>query len=216
MKPGVTSLLPPVAVVILLAISASLSSGADDFFLPNERVQYTPEVPHPAWSTNLQEACRALAEFQPAERDAAGNWGPVTNGLQLSVRVSKLKAIEDAPLTLAIILRNCDTNAGFVVGITGWDWAVGRDRNALPDLNPVDKLLKQRMTSGPQSYRLEPRQQIKWLYYMDSLPPGTNFVVAAAVAFLDRTNAAIIRSGIAEVYVPQGLSSPIPQSKPSK
>jgi hypothetical protein len=46
------------------------------------------------------------AEQLPAEQDPAGNWGSVTNGLQLSARFYTTNLVTGQPLTAVILVRN--------------------------------------------------------------------------------------------------------------
>jgi hypothetical protein len=151
--------------------------------------------------------CQLMAESQAPELEPAGNWGPATNGLQLCLRVSKLKAGDNEPLLLAISLRNQATNAISIRKPPGWDWAVARDRR--DSLKPDHTPKMQVDLHGPSSYLLEPRCQIKWNYqWWEPLPPGTNFLVVGTRLHVNGTNFMILDSGVAEVVVPPPVAPP--------
>ena len=75
--------------------------GTNSFFVTVTGLGLTPE--------NL-EAARTSIECQPAENDLAGNWGAVTEGYQLSLRVNKESFYTNEPVLVTIIFRNASTN----------------------------------------------------------------------------------------------------------
>lgn len=203
-----------VALSLLCSAFVTCRLVAADSFQPGGDAEYQPELVHPAWKTNRLEACRVLPEFQPAERDPGGNWGPITNGLQLSVRLSNLKPDRSGASAFAIILRNHNTYSVTIVKDYGWDWAVAREPKA--SLTPESRKPGSRYTQGPPHYSLGPRSQIKWLFRMGSpltLFPGRNYVAAGSFLFVQEVGPVIIRSGVMEVDSPSLPTSPTAKPK---
>ena len=55
------------------------------------------------------ERARNLSECLPAELDPGGHWGPISDGAQLSARLTTNVFAAGQPITLSLILRNTTT-----------------------------------------------------------------------------------------------------------
>jgi hypothetical protein len=108
-------------VLLLVAIGCVSGAGGtstvfltDDGFLRVDRTR------------KLEEAKKSK-ESLPAEQFPEGNWGPVTNGFQLSLRFEKIRFARGEPIVAAMLLRNTSTNIlkYRVASITGRDGPIG-------------------------------------------------------------------------------------------
>jgi len=57
-------------------------------------------------AVNKIEEAKRSTESRPADEDPEGHWGPVTNGLQLSIRFEKTKYVTGEPITAILLIRN--------------------------------------------------------------------------------------------------------------
>jgi|SRR5579859_2200000 len=77
---------------------------------------YMPEMPNSPYQYSSDEIKRAndaaikAGECLPAEIDTNGNWGPVVNGLQLSIRCQTNVFKVGDSMPLSVIIRNVSTN----------------------------------------------------------------------------------------------------------
>ncbi len=71
-----------------------------------------PEVEHPyVMSWFYHRALQTpMPEEGPAGKDMAGNWGPSTNGFQMSVRLNRRQFMLGEPVVATIVLRNAESN----------------------------------------------------------------------------------------------------------
>ena len=92
-------------VLIVLGIAFSAVAQTNRFFITDEsKSHYREEVGRftPEQIARAQQA----KDSRPADQDPEGNWGPVTEGFQLSIRFQKNTFTNEEPITAGVIMRN--------------------------------------------------------------------------------------------------------------
>jgi hypothetical protein len=99
---------PALTLTVLLVALASVGAREETnrFF-----VNFTPQTAGQEEAPTAQqiEQARHAPQSRPSEQDPAGNWGPVIEGFQLSVRFAKEVFTNGEPVAALILLRNVTT-----------------------------------------------------------------------------------------------------------
>jgi len=144
----------------------------------NSRYAGFTGLDEPDFKDRLKEA-ESLAECKPAEQDPAGHWGPVFNGLQLSIRFTNSVLRTSQPIAPFIILRNTTTN-----DIVWSDFGsaasvkliVADEQNTLLWSTPPPK-----QVSGPRGMCLPGMRQVKYCFDLQNVITNTGtYKVSAA------------------------------------
>jgi hypothetical protein len=108
-------------VVLCVAATCSLlASGTNSLFLTDDgflRIDGAQKV----------EEAKNTRESLPAEQFPEGNWGPVTNGFQLSLRFEKTNFVSGEAIMAVLLLRNTSTNLlkYRIATVAGMDGPIG-------------------------------------------------------------------------------------------
>jgi len=88
---------------IIFISSAVISAQTNQFYITDDRPTYfDPFVP----TVDQIERAKHSKESRPAGNDPECNWGKVSDGFQLSIRLEKQLFTNDEPITASILLRN--------------------------------------------------------------------------------------------------------------
>jgi hypothetical protein len=192
---------------IPLILTASLFGAETNItYLPMESVVH---VGRGAASRTYEEMMRGAtnSECRPAELDPQGNWGQISAGLQLSVRLSTNRFVAGQPIDLTVILRNTTTNGLTLLGSgqATVKLTVSDEHDAPLWSTPPPIAL-----SGPGSMLLPGRRQVK--YHFDLRGPVTNTgtynVSASRGLGQGKEGFAEVRSGTAFFHVVGAAKEP--------
>lgn len=100
---------------MMLAASTLALAQTNRVYITDDR----PENLKPFTPTPDQiERARHSVESRPAAEDSSGNWGPVTEGFQMSIRLKKSRFTNGEPIRATILLRNVsDQTLGYFASI---------------------------------------------------------------------------------------------------
>jgi hypothetical protein len=91
----------PIGIFFICA--ASLFAQTNQYYVTDVRVKNLNSF---APTAEQVESAKRSIESRPAEDDPEGNWGAVTDGFRLSIRLEKKLFTRDEPITASILLRN--------------------------------------------------------------------------------------------------------------
>ncbi len=89
---------------VIVSSGGSLLAQTNEFYITDEsRFSYGDTV---GFTQEQIDRARQAKDSRPADKDPEGNWGAVTEGFQLSVRLPKSSFTNGEPITACVILRN--------------------------------------------------------------------------------------------------------------
>lgn len=88
--------------VLLLATVAVLFAQSEKFYVTKETHATATFIP----TAGQIEQAKQAKDARPAEDDPEGNWGQISEGFQLSIRLSKNTFTNGEPVSASILLRN--------------------------------------------------------------------------------------------------------------
>ncbi len=94
----------PIMAVMIAAFAINLSATTNVVFITDERLTHYEETIQ--FTPAQMEHARGSKESRPSEADPEGNWGEVTEGFQLSIRLEKEVFTNGEPVNATVILRN--------------------------------------------------------------------------------------------------------------
>ncbi len=164
------------------------------------------ETTFPIWDKN-----KYAAELLPSVEDIGGNWGSVTNGVQLSVRLYRTNFLQGEPIFLVVLWRNVGQAPAYFTSATwenyDFDLLVRRDNQPVRVLLPrLDSSTAFDGSAGGEY--VNPRTQMRFVIELDKIvdvgTPGTYSVSAQREDQLGGgTNIARIVSGTARFTIAQ-------------
>jgi hypothetical protein len=171
--------------MIILLVSSSRSRAEQ---LTNYLFRTTPYTLAPNPYLDLE---RSVAEFReiwtkgenskygreplPAVEDSGGNWGSLTNGIQISIRFYQIDFTNGEPVPAVVLWRNAGRtvqNLDIAAGVEHYpfDLVVRRD-GALqkPVIPRIDPDWRERLMGGPGPSSIQPSNQVRFVLRLDKI-----------------------------------------------
>jgi hypothetical protein len=106
-------------LLIIAFLSGLLAFGqTNEFYITDE--SWLGHQNPGSFSPEQIDAAKHAKESRPAKDDPEGNWGVVSEGFQLSIRLEKNSITNGEPIKAVVILRNVsDTNLQFMISYSG-------------------------------------------------------------------------------------------------
>lgn len=204
------------SVISFLTVLVVPLSAADLATFPTrERIILSKDGGGTIRGSELTEVDRAKYSA-PSEQDPSGNWGFISEGVQMSVRFGSLAATAADPIDLTILLRNTfDQGIGLSLGKPPeqeFNLQVFDSSNTpvfpkrpLPEGTDFQKRLSQ-IENGPKSFSIQPHTQTEVVVPLSDLfdltRPDRYFVSAShSVRKLDGSENGAVVSGTAMIEI---------------